>query len=190
MMSVSRYPLAWPEGWPRTKSRRSAAFKVHFDKAVTELGYEIERLRGRYPILSSNVELRIDGQMRRDKLAVADPGVAVYFELKGGQKVFACDTYHAVRDNIRAIGMTIAALRTLERHGASQMLDRALSAFTALPPKKSCWEVLGIAPGSSRPAIQAAYKNKALILHPDQGGPQGAMAELNIARDEALLLSS
>jgi hypothetical protein len=185
-MSVARYPLAWPAGWARAKGRRSAAFKVDFDKAVRELGYEIERLGGRYPVLSTNLELRIDGTPRRDKSEPRDPGVAVYFELKSKQKVFACDTFHTVRDNIRAIGLTIAALRSIDRYGASDMLERALSAFEALPAPKSCWNILGLGPGARVPDIKEAYRRKAMTLHPDQGGSDAAMAELNRARDEAL----
>lgn len=185
-MSVQRYPLQWPAGWPRAKSRRSAAFKVDFDKAVSELGWEIERLGGRYPVLSTNIELTLDGRMRRDRSAPADPGVAVYFELKGKQQVFACDTFYAVKDNIRAIGLTIEAFRAIERHGASAMLERALSAFEALPAPKTCWDILGLVPGSSRRAIEESFKLLALKHHPDRGGSNAKMAELNKARDDAL----
>lgn len=184
-MSVSRYPLAWPAGWPRAKSRRSAQFKVDYEKAVRELGWEIERLGGKYPVLSTNQELRLDGTPRRDK-SPGDPGVAVYFELKGQQKVFACDTFYTVKDNIRAVGLTIEALRAIERFGASAMLERALTAFDALPAPTTCWDVLGLAPGSSRRAIEESFKILALKHHPDRGGNSAKMAELNQAREDAL----
>jgi DnaJ-like protein len=185
-MSIARYPLAWPAGWPRAKTRRTAAFKVDYDKALRELGWEIERLGGRYPIMSTNMELRLDGQPRRDKGEPRDPGVAVYFELKGTQKVFACDTFSRVKDNIRAISLTIAALRAIERFGATDMLERALTAFTALPAPKSCWEILGLQPGASAGMIQAAGRKLAKQHHPDRGGTDARMAEINAARDEAL----
>lgn len=188
MTAPSRYPLAWPEGWPRKSpaGRKYASFKVDFDKAVRELGYEIERLGGRYPILSTNLELRVDGTPRRDRGEPSDRGVAVYFELKGKQKVFACETFTTVKDNIRAIGLTIAALRTVERFGATEMLERTLSAFDALPPPKSCWDILGLRPGSSAEEIQAAWRRLAAQHHPDRGGSEARMAEINTARDDAL----
>lgn len=186
MSSIPRYPLAWPAGWARTTSRRSASFKVDYDKALRELGYEIERMGGRYPVMSTNQELRLDGQPRRDKGEPRDPGVAVYFELKGKQKVFACDSFHTVRDNIRAIGLTIAALRSVERYGATAMLERTLNAFDALPPPKSCWDVLGLKPGAGAGQIQSAYTMLALKHHPDKGGDPDVMAEINAARDRAL----
>lgn len=183
---IPRYPLAWPAGWPRATSRKSAAFKVDYDKALRELGYEIERLGGRYPVMSTNMELRLDGQPRRDKGEPRDPGVAVYFELKTKQKVFACDSFHTVRDNIRAIGLTIANLRSIERYGATAMLERTLNAFDALPAPKSCWDLLGVKPGAGAGEVQAAYTRLALIHHPDKGGTTDAMAELNAARERAL----
>lgn len=188
-MSVARYPLAWPAGWARSNPRsglRSGNFKVDFDKAVRELAHEIELLGGRYPVLSSNLELRLDGMPRRDKGEPADRGVAVYFELKGAQKVFACDTFTSVKDNIRAIGLTIASLRAIERYGATVMLERALSAFVALPAPKSPWEILGLAAGSSRRAIEDSWRLLAANHHPDRGGSDTRMAEINAARDEAL----
>lgn len=188
-MSVARYPLAWPAGWPRSPARggmRSGNFKVTFDKAVAELAHEIELLGGRYPVLSTNIELRLDGAPRRDKGEPADRGAAVYFELKGAQKVFACDTFTSVKDNIRAIGLTIASLRAIERYGATAMLERALSAFAALPPPTSCWEILGLTPGASAAAIDQAFRRLAIKHHPDRGGSNAKMAELNRARDDAL----
>ena len=184
-MSVSRYPLAWPQGWPRSKHRRTSAFKVTFDKALRDLGFEIERLGGRYPVLSTNLELRVDGSPRRDRGEPADPGVAVYFELKGKQQVFACDTFRTVGDNVRAIGLTIDAFRAIGRYGASAMLERALSAFEALPAPK-CWEILGVRPGASAEEINRAFRAKAVAAHPDSGGSHEVMAALNQARDDAL----
>lgn len=184
---TTAYPLAWPEGWPRTKSRRPAAFKVSLEKAVEELEWEVERLGARYPVLSTNVPRRMDGSISlRGIPDNGDPGVAVYFERKGRQQVFACDKWQTVKDNIRAIHRTIEALRGIDRWGASEMMERAFSAFEALPPPHSPWETLGIPPGSGRDAIERAFRAKAMKAHPDQGGSTAAMAELNRAREDAL----
>jgi hypothetical protein len=190
-VSVSRYPLAWPAGWPRKHtsgwSARRATFKVTFEKALSELDDEIERLGGRYPILSTNLEVRLDGTLKRSGGEPGDRGVAVYFDLKKKQKVFACDTYDAVKDNIRAIGLTIAALRTIDRYGASQMMERALEAFEALPAPLDPYEILMIPRDARREDIEGAFKRLAFKHHPDrEGGSTAKMAELNRARDLAL----
>jgi hypothetical protein len=87
--SVSRYPLAWPVGWPRKNkhgwSARVASFKVTFEKALAELDDEIERLGARYPILSTNLEVRLDGTLRRNR-EPEDRGVAVYSTSRANRK--------------------------------------------------------------------------------------------------------
>lgn len=185
--TVSRYPLAWPAGWPRRQGRKSDAFKITFDKAVSALSDEIDRLGGKYPVLSTNLEIRLDGSFKRDKGEPRDPGVAVYFEVKSKQRVFACDTFMTVRANIRAIGLTIEALRPIERYGASDMLERALSAFEALPAPLDPWHILGLPRDAGKDRIEEAFKRLALQHHPDrEGGSTAKMAELNRARDLAL----
>lgn len=185
-MTVSRYPLAWPAGWPRKQHRKSDVFKITFDKAVSGLSDEIDRLGGKYPILSTNLEIRLDGSFKRDRGEPRDPGAAVYFNIKDKQRVFACDTYSNVRANIRAIGLTIEALRSIERYGASDMLERALSAFEALPAPLDPWQVLNIPRDAGEAIIKAAHKALSLQHHPDMGGSNAKMAELNRARDLAL----
>lgn len=185
---VPRYPLAWPAGWPRRKSAaRSSNFKVTHERALSDLSVEIERLGGRYPVLSSNLELRLDGTAKRDRGEPRDPGVAVYFELKGTQKVFACDTFMTVTANIRAISLTINAFRSIDRFGASGLLERALTGFDALPAPTTHWQVLGLPKGSAHELIRAKFRTLAKELHSDvNGGSDEPMKALIAARDAAL----
>ena len=172
-------PLKWPEGWKRAKSRQAARFDVSFDKAVRELEWEIERLGGKYPNITHN-------KWHRGK-EPEDPGVAVYFEVKGKQRVFACDRWYNVRDNIRAIQKTIEALRGIERWGASEMMDRAFAAFEALPPPS--WKVdLGFTYDAvlTWPDVERRHRELAKKYHSDTGnGSDAVMARINAARDAA-----
>lgn len=181
------YPLAWPQGWPRTKNPQRSRFATTFDRARREVEDEVRRMGGRYAVISTNMPLRRDGRpyagARPDR---DDNGVAVYFERDGKQMVFACDRWDRAGDNMRAIQKTIEALRGIERWGASDMMERAFSAFEALPPPRSCWDVLGVRIGSPADEIHAAYLAKARAAHPDAGGSNAAMAELNAARDAAI----
>lgn len=188
-MTQQAYPLAWPAGWPRTKVPQQSRFDVTFDRARKELEAEIARMGGRYVVLSTSLPLRRDGKPYAGvKPDDGDEGVAVYFERKGKQMVFACDRWDRVEDNVRAITKTIDAMRGIERWGASDMMERAFSAFQALPSpaKRDCWAVLGIAPKSSPDEVTRAYREKAKELHPDAGGSDAMMAELNAARAAAL----
>lgn len=185
------FPLHWPEGWPRTKSPQRSRFDVTLADARDELFAEIARMGGSYPVLSTNLELRQDGLPRASQRDPADAGVAVYFMRKGKQMVFACDRWDRTKDNMRAIQKTIEAMRGIDRWGASDMLERAFSAFVALPSssaKKSWRETLGFPPNvtPTRDGIDTAYRTKAKRAHPDVGGSDAAMAELTAAREEAL----
>jgi curved DNA-binding protein CbpA len=43
--------------------------------------------------------------------------------------------------------------------------------------------ILGVEPGASVEAVQAAYRRLIRMAHPDQGGTRGLAAQLNLARD-------
>lgn len=187
------FPLHWPDGWPRTKTPAKSKFDVSFVEARDGLLAEIKRLGGRYIVISTDIETRQDGLPYANQRSPSDTGVAVYFERKGKQMVFACDRWNSVKDNMRAIAKTIDAIRGIERWGASEMLERAFSAFVALPAPGAArtWrEVLGF--NTERPGIitkdriEGAYRLSAKKVHPDAGGSTEAMAELNAARAAAL----
>ena len=181
------FPLHWPAGWPRTRSPQPSRFDVSSFAVVRDnLFREINLLGGTHIVLSTNVPLRQDGIPYANMRQPQDRGVAVYFLRRGKQMVFACDRWAKIEDNMRAIEKTIEAVRGIDRWGASEMLERAVQAFEALPAPSSCWDVLGVRPGASRSEVEAAYRMEARRAHPDTGGSNAAMAELNRARDEAL----
>lgn len=168
--------------------------EVTLSEAVKRVLAELNRLGAVSAsiIISTNVELRLDGLPRSGQRKPVDPGVAVYWKRHGTSdaatmKVMAVDRYDRVEDNLAAIAATIDAMRAIERHGGAQVLERAFTGFTALAAPSSCWDVLGIAQGSSREDIQRAFREKAAAAHPDAaGGSHDAMVRLNAARDESL----
>ncbi|WP_447724560.1 J domain-containing protein [Sphingomonas koreensis] len=180
------YPLQWPAGWPRARSRKVAPFKVPPQQARREMLEELSRLGARDVIVSTDQPLNRDGSTSLVRRYIADPGVAVYFKRKGRDVVLACDQYGEIHDNMRAIGKTAEAMRGIERWGASDMLDRAFTGFEALPAPEQWWQVLGLGEHATLDQIKAAYRSLAAKAHPDQGGSDAAMARLNAARDAAL----
>lgn len=189
MSTIPRYPLTWPTGWPRTPGwkRRRSPFKTSDSKAQNFLLDEIRRLGGRDVVLSSNLKLRLDGYPYANQPRCSDEGIAVYFKRKGKDMVFACDAYDRREDNMHAIAKTIEALRGIERWGASDMLERAFTGFTALPPPFDWRTVLGFFPGDQPTLADVDQRYRELIkgVHPDQGGDTDAFIDLNLARDEA-----
>lgn len=213
---IRAYPLEWPVGWKRTPSnaRTNALFrKVDTVRESRPDGssYSWQRKQsltiadgvkrvleslGRMGIgrddivISTNVPVRLDGLPRGDAKRPADPGAAVYWQPKAGavHRCIAIDQYSYVEDNLAAIAATLEAMRAIERHGGAAILERAFTGFAALSSSTSrnWWEVLEVEPAAGRDKIEDAFRRMAKIYHPDVGGSESAMAELNEARRVAL----
>ena len=189
-MTIEAFPLTWPAGWERTPigRRESGAFKVTLARARDGLLAEIGRMCGRHIVVSSNMQLRRDGLPYAQQGVIVDKGIAVYFERKGKPMCFACDRYTSLEANMRAIELTIAALRGITRWGASDMLERAFTGFDALaaPTAFDPWAVLGLRRGASNEEIEAKFRELAKRHHPDAGGTHDEFVKIQRARQEAL----
>jgi hypothetical protein len=197
---TTAYPLAWPEGWPRTPTAaqdRGWAFKlmnystgyrqhVTFAVARDKLFDELKKLEATNVVVSSNHPTDRYGVPVESKRAVPDEGVAVYFSYRAKPMVMACDRYNNAAANMRSLGLAIEAMRQLERHGGGTMMEKAFEGFAALPSPKHWSEILGVPRNAGADAITAAYRDRARKAHPDAGGSSAAMAEINAARDLAL----
>lgn len=53
-------------------------------------------------------------------------------------------------------------------------------------PPGSIWQILGIEPRATLPEIRAAFRQRALVTHPDHGGDPEAFRALRGAYDEAV----
>lgn len=138
-------------------------------------------------IVSSNMPTKSDGLPYADDRGVDDPGIAVYFDFKKKHLTMARDGFTSVAGNIRSLTLAIEGLRQLERHGGSVMLEKAFDGFLALAPpdwKKPWREVFGVK-ADWQGDIAALYREKARNRHPDVGGNDSLMAELNVAYQEA-----
>lgn len=205
MSAPQRYPLSWPAHRPRKTpaQRRSGSFKAD-NKPITmavafgRLEDQLRLLGAMYPVLSTNVELRIDGGPRSGQPKPADPGACVYFSLKGEPFALACDTFTMVEQNVAALAAHIDNTRGIERYGVASAAE-TLQAFSALPPPARSpaadWRsALGFEPtfpGELVPAeavalVTTRHKLRLKDAHPDQGGSNEAAARLNAARDAAL----
>jgi hypothetical protein len=188
-MTISAYPLTWPAGFPRAKYREHGKFKTALPAAIknvqgslrmfaSDSGKKLEQL-----VISSNVSLGFDSP--------ADPGVAVYFTWDSLQVCIPVDRYHAVASNLQAIHHIIEARRVELRHGTLALVRATFQGFLALPAPAGArhWrEVFDVEPGATVTAdtIRTLYRQLASERHPDKGGTDAAMAELNAARDQAL----
>ena len=185
------YPLCWPAGRPRTKSYAVARsrFDTTFARARTNIVEELDRLGTRNTILSTNIELRLDGLPYANRAEPSDRGAAIYFTHKGRQMAFACDRWDKVGDNIHAIALTIGALRGISRWGTGDMMEAAFTGFAALPSSIVTpvdWRnTLGCPDARTLEDANAAYKRARSEAHPDRGGTQDRFIAINNAWAQA-----
>jgi hypothetical protein len=203
--NVAAYPLQWPAARKRrppaqrksgkfnAKTRNNLGWAVRGEltvaAALDRLQSELDRIGARLPVVSSNVETRLDKRPRSDQREPDDPGVAVYFTLDDKPHCLPCDTYTKVAANIAAVAAHIEATRAIERHGVASVSEM-FSGFAALPPPgpRPWREILGLPAGlkPSRDEIDRARRALAARHHPDAGGSSDLMAEINAAHDAAL----
>lgn len=210
---VDAYPLAWPTGWPRSKTRYTAAFgkvrktpspynpqvmratsqRLEVSDGLKRLRDELRRLGARTVTISSNLRLRQDGlPLGGQAKVLTDPGIAVYFTLSDGKPlVLACDRWNSAADNMAAIAGHIEAMRTQERYGVGN-LSQAFAGYVALPAMGETqggdWRAefeLPVGGLLTLDIVEDRYRALLRKRHPDAGGSHEAIVRLNRARDEA-----
>lgn len=195
-MTAESFPLDWPDGWPRTPphKRTKSKFASNTYSQINLIHRELRLLKAKNVVVSSNVPLRNDGLPYADHMRrrYDDPGVAVHFVLNDRALTMARDAYWTPFENMRSLVLTIEGMRQMERHGGSFMMAKAFSGFVAIAPpdwKKPWREVFGLAKvpteNISKATINNRYRELARARHPDAGGSEQLMAELNVAYEEA-----
>lgn len=212
-MTIPAYPLQWPTGWKRTPAavRTRARFAKKERKYSSTPGVNsswlqskevsiadgVERVRGELQrmgirdddlVISSNLELRLDGLPRSGQREPADPGIAVYWRDRGETRCMAIDRYDRVADNLAAVAATLEAMRAIERHGGAEILNRAFTGFAALPGPtlvRQWWATLCVPPNSSRDVVDTAYRRLRSLHHPDRGGDPQSFHEVQQAYELA-----
>ncbi len=209
---VKAYPLQWPVGWKRARHRTRAQFgktswqqgtqpgtgwnrkvDITIADAVSRVRLELDRMgvRDADLVISTNLQLRLDGLPKSGQAQPADPGAAVYWRTKGETRCMAIDQYDKVEHNLAAIAATLDAMRAIKRHGGAEILDRAFTGFAALPApmagQKPWRYVLGVAfDERDHGRIQECYRIRRGEAHPDRtGGDHTAFLAVQAAYEQA-----
>ncbi|MFC0677481.1 J domain-containing protein [Lysobacter korlensis] len=198
-MTIPASPLQWPTGWKRTPpaarararfgkqvmrtssytppggqpSRYATRGEVTIADGVGRVQAELERMgvSDFDLVISTNLQLRLDGLPRSGQREPDDPGVSVYWRdsrVDGWpMRCMAIDRYDRVADNLAAVAATLEAMRAIERHGGAEILDRAFTGFAALPAPggTSHWRDL-LDPNDP----EGSYRRLRAKHHPDRGG--------------------
>jgi hypothetical protein len=189
-MTIPAFPLQWPAGWKRTPpAERTSARFGKASRARAGGGWEngrpltinegVERTRSELArmdihaddlVISTNLELRLDGFPKSAQREPADPGAAAYW-IDGDQtRCMAIDRYDRVADNLAAIAATLDAMRAIKRHGGAEILNRAFTGFAAIAhnPTTHWSDILEVDRNCSTVEARAAFKRLRSIYHPDK----------------------
>lgn len=147
------------------------------DECRRALARELNLLGARKEVLSTNVQLRLDGLPYSNRAQPDDPGAAVYFDLKNKPVSLACDKWRRVEDNIWAIIKHIESIRGQARWGVGNV-EQAFRGYMALPAPgqtsgANWWQTLGVAINATPGQVREAYLQLVKKHHPDrQGDPE------------------
>ena len=145
-MNYTTRPLS-DRTWLRPSgTRQQSRFDSTWTSTLDLLSREIDHLDGRQVVLEVDVPdrgIRIDGQLRADARAET-PAVVVAFESKHGPMQYRCDRFVEPswrrgvdwQQNVRAIALTLEALRAVDRYGAVDT-GQQYAGFKALPAGRS-----------------------------------------------------
>jgi len=193
-----KYRIESLDNWPHKDSRRRyGQFRMTFDQSLTLVRREAGLLGvdDDDPLVLRLVceprHVRKDGMLRQDAW-IGHPGVILHLDTADGPLEFATDRYEAWRDNVHAIGLSLQALRGVDRwgvtHGAQYAGFRALPAGTGAagnPQQAIRWmhdrlRDLGVYESMTSPGL--IYRELAKRLHPDRGGSAEDWERLQNAR--------
>ena len=166
-MKVTFRPLpVWPH--KPTVSRQYARFETSYPRTLQLLEREVRYLGGRDVVMGVGLDeydIRQDGQPRANARTRVHPGVELSFDSTDhGRLTYATDQYTDWQDNVRAIALSLEALRAVERWGVSKGRQYAgFALLTAGVPLEVRGNELIAEHGSVNAALRAT--------HPDTGGP-------------------
>lgn len=181
-LSVTVRPITIQPGRGYTRSQ----FRASLSTTVDELTTELKALHAKNIILELDVaerDIRQDG-LPRANARLTNPSVVLYFDSKHGPLRYATGEYDDWQDNLRAIALSMKALRAVDRYGVSKRGEQ----YTG-------WRQL---PTSTDPAdaIQTAEQARAFLeqwggdwkravreTHPDTGGDPTVFRQVQRCRE-------
>lgn len=163
-MQVSFRPLpVWPH---KPSQRRGSQFATPYARTLDQLEREVGYLGGRDVTIGIGLEerdIRLDGMPRANARTVNHPGVEISFDTRSyGRLTYATDQFWDWQDNVRAVALSLEALRAVERYGVSKGRQYAgFSLLTAGPSQEQLGRELVERYGTVAAALRAT--------HPDTG---------------------
>lgn len=128
--------------WLGSMGRKASQFSAKWGSTLEILGREVDALQGRNVVIEIDVtdsDLKLNGELRANARP-SSSAVVVAFESKHGPLLYRCDRFYTQwsdqgpewQHNVRAIALTLEALRAVDRYGATET-GQQYQGFKALP---------------------------------------------------------
>jgi hypothetical protein len=181
-VAVDQWPGVPTPSW----KRKHAPFRAAYASTLDLLETELKHLKATDILIQAHLkreDIRNDG-WPRSAARPSQPGVIVTFMGSSGQMSFPCDRFNGWEDNLRAIALSLQALRMVDRYGVTRNNEQ-YRGFAALPPAGDSRaravaflsQQTGWAEKQVRGDLQGAYRLAAKAVHPDMGGNPEAFHE-------------
>jgi hypothetical protein len=165
-------------------NRKRAQFRAGWDDTLRLLDYELNAVGASGVVIQaafSADKIRNDG-WPYGKATPTHPAVIVSFrDVDNRPLSFPCDRYDRWEHNVRAIALSLEALRAVDRHGVTKRGEqyagfKALEAADAWSVEEAA--IFVAAKANTQPnniildaeTYRICYRSVARILHPDAGG--------------------
>lgn len=202
MSKAVRFAFQALDRWPyqHTIDRRSpGTFRAKWEDTVKLLRDEVWQLDGGLIV----VQVVIDaGRIRQDGMLHATakpwhPGVRVSFDSKHGPLTYATDRFDGWQANVRAIALSLQALRAVDRYGVTGKGEQ-YAGWTAISNRPAemtvdvaagliaTWAGDGFTPAGiigNKETRKRAYRKAAQATHPDRTRDGDTFARINQAHD-------
>lgn len=144
---------------------------------------EIGKIFGLWGVSQWEIHCEFWGQ-KSENFSQTKQQCAVYvkFAHPEGQTIqMKMDSEARAIDNIQQLRLGLHEMRNIYRRGLENMVRTAYMQLAAPAFQRDPYEVLGVRPDETLEFIEDVYKLKAKRAHPDAGGSDEAMKELNTA---------
>jgi hypothetical protein len=133
----------WPGKETHPSLRKRARFNSSYSQTLKDLERELKHLSARQIILQADVrpeDVRLDGMLRANA-SPRSPKIILSFQSKHGPLSYPCDRFMHWEDNLRAIALSLEALRSVDRYGVTRSAEQYKGwAKLSAPDAAMSWE--------------------------------------------------
>lgn len=179
-----RWELApYTEPWTGPARRRASQFRAGWDDTLRRLSDETGRLDAGLVVIEIDIA---EGRLTRNRQSIAQgwapagSGVRVRFESKHGEQNYATGEFWNWRDNVRAVALSLEALRAVDRFGVSHGQQYvgfrpAITAGDAVEFANPKDAITWLAATAKDLKVEAGapgdlYRRLSRLVHPDDAG--------------------